>query len=1279
MRRVDSLITAVRTISRNNANADGTVAISDNEILQYLNDAQDRIQNLISSTKNIAKIFVTQQIISVVANQEAYSVPDRVLLNKQIESVEFSATSSVADYVRLEKLNFFNRDTNASNYPWGYIKRGNQLLLQPTPSISTGSIRVTYERDLDDLDIPRGIITVVTNGTSTQFDTLTLSTLADSYESTTPGWSNIQYCSVVSSIGVRKTYNILVSSYNTGTNVITPSPSPLIFTTNDIVPAVGDVAVFGQYTTTFSQLPDNCERYLIHYAAAECFHRDSSNDYSDELERVDAIEKDILKALSSQTSEVQFIPQMDRYEWQLVAQKKYKQFFAKDYTGIDGETTALEVDAGGVNRAVNYEYAVGNSLRGRVGCQVAAGAYSFMAIFPYSYTRTQDQYDILYQVSTGSYPNETGSIGTTKTTADGASITKLIAINEQVWVRDTLNVTITYVSGTYPFTWYTTVSGSAINFIIKANGVSILNQVLGDIISGSTSTIYSLLVAIDALSQLSVSPTTRGVGPPIAFVNGNQTSISGAGTGYGTSQTVTVTAGHTFLPGDIITFNNTRLVGGLVISITATTITYVGNSVTLSNGQILGYMGQSVEGYEITTVATALSGNLTLSFPYWRLIPEGDSSASGSYGSIYASPITLWTQKSQNSFYAPAVATSAQGCLFVAASSLISDGTSRYANNLIKIDSISAMRAGLPPPTSTSVASGGGGALTGTYKYRWFYRKYDAQGNIVEGPVTSTSSITVSAEKVTVACTTIAYTSATGFLGRSAFKNTTESPTAGQFFKVDDNTGGPLNAFLQPGDPIVLMDSIAQKVGSTLGTLHRTVCTAYDGNTSPSSIKVADSSGYQINNNTEISTGLTLVTLRTAAGGNLFYEVGEIPVTGYASISWTDNVADTVLTAGVQFTDPVLGKEHNPPPSCSLVCQHQSGLVVARGFSSPNTVSFSTATGIEYFPTASNSFDIPSTQSGFVTAIASDTNDRLAVTKERAYYDVAGDLDGGIFSINVKNEGDFGIVSQASLVRVQDVLLGLSRNGYVTISDGSLQWITFRELNTRVIAQNYNFAWAVACNDALSRRYICSIPITAAEPVTHVIDYSRGDLKTFELSYPTKIDVAGGMTIVGETFFHLSSNSPYCIFRRLRRFSGDSPSGNGNGDSFIDNVNAISYILESNAISNGEPDVLNTPIRARAWSLPNDYVQEGWVPFSLLIEGGCSPLAAYVGSANNNGTSSTVTFSTTNDIFKDITLVSTKTHFYVIRFTTNTIRTAPFFSGYEILYAESYQPEDLIK
>lgn len=315
MRRADVLIYEARRISRNLPNDAGDKAISDDECLIYLNDAQDRIQHLISSKKNLAKIFSTQQIISVVGNQESYSIPDRLLLNKQIDMVEYSVDGTLGNYVLLQKVELFNRDTNSSMYPWSYYKRSGQIFLQPLPSTSQGSLRVTYERELDDLDIPRGVVSVITGGTSAQFDSLTLDATANSYESTTPGWSTEQYCSIVSATGSRKCFNILISNYNTGTNVITPSPSPFLYTSNDSQIAVGDVAVFGKYKTTFSQLPDTCERYLIHYLAMELFNRDSANDYQKQAERVSEIEEDILSALASQTSEIQYIPTLNQGEY----------------------------------------------------------------------------------------------------------------------------------------------------------------------------------------------------------------------------------------------------------------------------------------------------------------------------------------------------------------------------------------------------------------------------------------------------------------------------------------------------------------------------------------------------------------------------------------------------------------------------------------------------------------------------------------------------------------------------------------------------------------------------------------------------------------------------------------------------------------------------------------------------------------------------------------------------------------------------------------------------
>ena len=972
----------------------------------------------------------------------------------------------------------------------------------------------------------------------------------------------------------------------------------------------------------------------------------------------------------------------------------FKKNFTSDFAGIDGESSSLEEDGNGANVAQNLEFSLGNSIKGRLGCQTAAPGCQMAAIFPYSYSRTQDEYLIKYQlVGGGAYPGQTGSLSTTRTKADGQTINKLIGINNQIWVLDQMVIPITVTAGTYPFTWYSTVSGSNIYFRVLANGVQFLDIACGTGTPSAT-TIYSLLGTADAHANLSISRTTRGTCPPVAIVNGNQVTALIVAAGYGNVYQIAVDLGHTFYPGDVITLGGVEggLEGGIVTAVAAGTINYIGRQWTLSDNAVLGYMAQSAASFPISTIATASAGALNWSFPYWRLIPEGDR-VGADYGGIYAGLRAFSQTRTASSFFAPPVAVSVTGNLYVASSADPLYDADTYWNNLIKIDGLTAVRAGLPAPTIAVTAPAAAGALLGAYKYKAFLKRIDAQGNVVEGPVSTIQSITYAAPNQygQIVISGNLYSNIDGFQGRSAYKYTVEAPASGQFFYIDDNSAAPgLNAFIQPGDPICLLDNTAAKTGlwhqafgvDVLGALHRGVCTDYDGNTVPSSIKMSESSGYTIPNNTEISTGLTAVVLRTAVGGNTYYILAEVPYTGYATFTFFDNVTDAVLTAGEQYLEVPIGKEHDAPPPCSLVCEHQGGLVVARGITAPNTVAVSSADGVEYFPTASNSFDIPSTLGGYVTAIASDTTDRLAVFKELGYYDIIGDIDAGDFSVTIKNEGDYGITSQSSLRRVKGVLIGLSKLGFITISNGNLISSPFSGLNARIVDQpSLTLNWAVAINDSTTRQYICSIPTSlTTAPITYVIDYSRGGKipAPFTRVYGEGVDPGNGMAIVNNVFYHLSITSYNSVFKKLPRFLNNSPTGN-DGDSFIDNTFAISYILESNSIHYGEPGQLKTPLRVRLWSIPNDYVVEGWVPFATLVETGASPIASYIGGSNPLATTSTVTFATTNDLFKDVKLNNCKTHFYLIRFTTNTIRTAPFLTGYEILFAGSYDREDFVK
>jgi hypothetical protein len=311
VRRVDYLITDIRRISRNQLNPDGTASIPDEEILQYLNDAQDRLQGLISATKGIDKIFSSQALLSLVGQQEAYTIPDRLYINKSVDLVEYSSTGSAFDYVPLTKLNLFNRNTNQDTYPMGYFKRGGQIYLVPTPSTATGTLRVTYERTVDDLDKRRGGVQSVSGLTSTGFTNLTVDSTAD--ETSSPNLASIDYICIVDKDGNRKAYNIPVGSYITGTNVLTPAAG-YTFQTGETI-AAGDFIVFGKYHTTHSQLPEEAESYLIHYAVESMLHKDSSDDVVTQGAKLRDLEEAFIRGLTSQTSEIQKIPQQSLWEW----------------------------------------------------------------------------------------------------------------------------------------------------------------------------------------------------------------------------------------------------------------------------------------------------------------------------------------------------------------------------------------------------------------------------------------------------------------------------------------------------------------------------------------------------------------------------------------------------------------------------------------------------------------------------------------------------------------------------------------------------------------------------------------------------------------------------------------------------------------------------------------------------------------------------------------------------------------------------------------------------
>lgn len=299
-RLVDRLITQVRLQSENQ-DVSTNVGIQDIEILQYLNDAQDRLQSVITATH--PTVFVKEKEIPTISNQEIYDIPSDSYKQNAITTVEFSATGDDRDLYHLEKQSLKNRYSTVSGAPNFYIRRSGKILLQPKPQ-SSGKIRLSYIKRIDRLDKRRGVIAVsATSGnsiTALEFDP---SSSSPALDSTTLLQDN--YICVVDRDGNLLMRNIPIDNIDAATGVVTIS-SGFTFEDGETLP-VGSYAVSGRDSTTHSELPRMCERYLIAYAVWKMLKRDSSVDYAEQQQELTSMEEDIVNSFADIDDDTEYI------------------------------------------------------------------------------------------------------------------------------------------------------------------------------------------------------------------------------------------------------------------------------------------------------------------------------------------------------------------------------------------------------------------------------------------------------------------------------------------------------------------------------------------------------------------------------------------------------------------------------------------------------------------------------------------------------------------------------------------------------------------------------------------------------------------------------------------------------------------------------------------------------------------------------------------------------------------------------------------------------------
>src|SRR5688572_25042917 len=200
MRRSELLIEQARKATENTTYNSDT-GIDDEEFLQYLNDAQDRMKSRIQS--KFPKLFTAEYVVTLSDDQEAVPLPPDLYNETRIENVEYSQTGNAEDYRALDSGVSFERVNGSAGRPRFYIRRGNYILLQPKAQ-NGGKVRFEYQRDIPRLDKRRATVSAVTLNTGAlTITSLTLDTSVLTADDIT-AIQNAEYGTIVDRNGVIK-------------------------------------------------------------------------------------------------------------------------------------------------------------------------------------------------------------------------------------------------------------------------------------------------------------------------------------------------------------------------------------------------------------------------------------------------------------------------------------------------------------------------------------------------------------------------------------------------------------------------------------------------------------------------------------------------------------------------------------------------------------------------------------------------------------------------------------------------------------------------------------------------------------------------------------------------------------------------------------------------------------------------------------------------------------------------------------------------------------------
>jgi hypothetical protein len=280
MRRLEFLLTQVRN-STDNKDVNG---ISTSEIVGYFNDAQKYIATLIFKSNPYADFFKEQ--VSYPANSTGiYTIPDDCYSTNAVSMVELK-TNTLANandgYTRIKPIS-----ESEFAYVGGYITRNNTIALSGTNQFP---VRLTYFRRPKTLDVRQAKVISISAGVSITMDAAPteLYTIDDN-------------ASTVNAVGDQ----VVKAIYFTNT-----SGTALLTTTTTGVVA-NQYVVAGKNSTNRSELPDECEPYLLDYVRQRIYTRNNYDDANKQMFFTEQQKAEVISIFSKNKKDDDTIPVTD--------------------------------------------------------------------------------------------------------------------------------------------------------------------------------------------------------------------------------------------------------------------------------------------------------------------------------------------------------------------------------------------------------------------------------------------------------------------------------------------------------------------------------------------------------------------------------------------------------------------------------------------------------------------------------------------------------------------------------------------------------------------------------------------------------------------------------------------------------------------------------------------------------------------------------------------------------------------------------------------------------